>query len=73
MDAFDVHQLGLYLQDQWTPVSGLTLTGGLRFDVPYLPTTPGQNPALAVRAPGHQYRGHAQRQPPLVAPARLQL
>ena len=26
-----------------------------------------------VRAPGHQYGRHAQRQPPLVAPARLQL
>ena len=47
VDAFDVRQLGLYLQDQWTPASGLTLTGGLRFDVPYLPTTPGQDPALA--------------------------
>jgi outer membrane receptor protein involved in Fe transport len=46
VNAFDVHQLGLYLQDQWTPASGLTLTGGLRFDVPYLPTTPVQNPAL---------------------------
>ena len=46
VDAFEVHQIGLYLQDQWAPVPGLTLTGGLRFDVPYLPTTPGPNPAL---------------------------
>jgi hypothetical protein len=46
VDAFDVHQLGLYLQDQWAPASGLTLTGGLRFDVPFLPTTPVPNPAL---------------------------
>jgi outer membrane receptor protein involved in Fe transport len=45
-DAFSVRQVGLYLQDQWAPVAGLTLTGGLRFDVPYLPTTPGPNPAL---------------------------
>jgi hypothetical protein len=47
-DAFGVRQVGLYVQDQWTPVSGLTLTGGLRFDVPFLPTTPGRDPALAA-------------------------
>jgi hypothetical protein len=46
VDAFGVRQVGVYLQDQWTPIVGLTLTGGLRFDVPYLPTTPGRDPAL---------------------------
>ncbi|MGH7513922.1 MAG: TonB-dependent receptor [Gemmatimonadales bacterium] len=48
VDAFGVRQVGLYVQDQWTPVAGLTLTGGLRFDVPYPPTTPGPNAALAA-------------------------
>ncbi|HEY8258305.1 MAG TPA: TonB-dependent receptor [Gemmatimonadales bacterium] len=46
VDAFGVRQIGLYLQDQWTPVEGLTLTAGLRFDVPFLPTTPAQDTAL---------------------------
>jgi hypothetical protein len=46
-DAFGVRQVGLYVQDQWAPAPGLTVTGGLRFDVPYLPTTPGRDPALA--------------------------
>ena len=55
VDDFEVHQIGLYLQDQWAPAyPGSRCTGGLRFDVPYLPTTPGQNPALH-RTPGHQY------------------
>jgi outer membrane receptor protein involved in Fe transport len=44
--AFGVRQLGLYAQDQWTPVAGLTVTAGLRFDVPFLPTVPARDPAL---------------------------
>jgi hypothetical protein len=43
---FGVRQVGLYLQDQWSPVPPLTLTLGVRFDVPFLPTAPAQNPAL---------------------------
>jgi hypothetical protein len=40
---FRVQQLGLYLQDQWTPGSRLTLTAGLRVDVPFVSPGPGQN------------------------------
>ena len=46
VDAFGVRQIGLYAQDQWTPLAGLTLTAGLRFDVPFLPTTPTLDTAL---------------------------
>jgi outer membrane receptor protein involved in Fe transport len=46
VDAFGVRQMGLYVQDQWTPLAGLTLTAGLRFDVPFLPTTPARDTAL---------------------------
>jgi Carboxypeptidase regulatory-like domain/TonB dependent receptor len=40
---FRVRQVGFYLQDQWTATPRLTLTAGLRFDVPSLPDTPAQN------------------------------
>jgi hypothetical protein len=43
---FRVRQIGLYAQDEWTPTPRLTLTAGLRFDVPFLPTPPAQNPLL---------------------------
>ncbi len=33
---FSVFQAGLYLQDSWTPFKGLTVTPGVRFDVPFL-------------------------------------
>ena len=46
--AFSVKQIGVYLQDQWMPTSRLTLTAGLRLDVPFLPVPPTQNP-LALR------------------------
>jgi len=41
--AFRVNQIGAYVQDQWVPTPRLTLTGGVRFDVPFLPTPPTQN------------------------------
>ena len=41
-----VNQFGFYVQDQWTPTSRLTLTGGLRVDVPFFTTSPVQNPQL---------------------------
>ena len=43
---FQVNQLGFYLQDQWTPGPRLTLTGGVRFDVPFLPDQPAKNAGL---------------------------
>jgi hypothetical protein len=46
---FRVHQFGLYLQDQWTPTPRLTLTGGLRVDVPFLPDRGVTNPAVVAR------------------------
>jgi hypothetical protein len=43
---FRVNQLGFYLQDQWIPNPRLTVTAGLRFDVPFLPTAPPENAEL---------------------------
>jgi hypothetical protein len=43
---YDVHQFGLYAQDQWIPLPGLIISAGLRFDVPLLPRAPEQNVAL---------------------------
>jgi hypothetical protein len=41
--AFRVNQIGGYVQDQWLPTPRLTLTVGLRFDVPFVPQPPAQN------------------------------
>ncbi len=41
--AFRVNQIGAYIQDQWQPTPRLTLTAGLRLDVPFVPTKPTQN------------------------------
>lgn len=38
--AFRAFQLGLYVEDEWQVNSDLRLTGGLRFDVPGLTTSP---------------------------------
>ena len=43
---YGVRQLGLYAQDQWRPLPHLTLTAGLRFDVPFLSNSPAQNTQL---------------------------
>ena len=46
--AFSVKQIGVYLQDQWMPTPRLTVTAGLRVDVPFVPVPPRQHPvALA--------------------------
>src|SRR5213078_4456125 len=42
---FDVTQIGFYAEDRLTPVTNLTLTLGLRADVPSLPA-PAHNPSL---------------------------
>lgn len=41
---FDVTQLGLYFGDQWALRSDLSLTYGLRVDIPYFPDSPTRNP-----------------------------
>jgi hypothetical protein len=45
---FPVRQIGFYLQDQWAPTGRLTVTAGMRLDVPFLPTTPPRNPDLLI-------------------------
>jgi hypothetical protein len=42
---FDVTQVGFYAQDRFAPVPNLTVTAGLRMDVPSLPA-PAFNPTL---------------------------
>jgi len=42
---FDVQQLGFYAGDQWTAGANLTLTYGLRVDIPQFPDEPSFNPA----------------------------
>ncbi|HET8624402.1 MAG TPA: TonB-dependent receptor [Gemmatimonadales bacterium] len=44
---FGIRQLGLYVQDEWSPTRQLTITAGLRFDVPFFRRNPVSNPTLA--------------------------
>ena len=41
-----INQVGLYAQDQWGATSSLTLTAGLRMDVPFFTSSPIGNPLL---------------------------
>ena len=41
-----VNQLGLYAQDRWAATPSLTLTAGLRVDVPFVTSGPVRNPLL---------------------------
>jgi hypothetical protein len=43
---FRVHQLGAYLQDQWSPSARFELTLGIRLDAPLFPDRPPTNPEL---------------------------
>jgi len=43
---FHVRQLGLYLQDEWAATPRLTLTAGIRVDLPLFPDRPVRNPEL---------------------------
>lgn len=43
---FRVRQIGVYAQDRWAPIRGLTLNAGLRLDVPFLPDRIATNAAL---------------------------
>jgi hypothetical protein len=47
--SFDVSQLGFYLQDEWSLRDNLTLTPGVRIDVPFL-SHANTNPALVNNA-----------------------
>jgi hypothetical protein len=46
---FNVAQLGFYLQDEWSVLRNLTVTPGIRFDVPFL-SSAATNPTLANNA-----------------------
>jgi hypothetical protein len=50
---FRVRQFGFYAGDQWRPTSALTLTYGLRADIPTFPDKPTANPA-ALAAFGYK-------------------
>lgn len=43
---FNAMQLGLYVQDEWAVSRELTLTGGIRFDLPFITTEPGAHPTF---------------------------
>lgn len=43
--AFNAAQLGLYIQDEWRVNNLFSLTYGLRADMPFINTTPPDNPA----------------------------
>ena len=43
---FRVSQLGAYLQDEFTVLENLKVTGGVRVDLPILPSTPYDNPTF---------------------------
>jgi outer membrane receptor protein involved in Fe transport len=45
---FNVRQLGAYIQDSWRPSDRLTLTGGVRYDVPIFANKPFENPLPAL-------------------------
>ena len=46
---FTVGQLGFYAQDEWTPIKNLTITPGIRVDIPIL-SGANTNPVLASNA-----------------------
>ncbi|SMO33585.1 TonB-dependent receptor [Fodinibius sediminis] len=50
---FNGIQLGFYGQDKWTFTNNLTLTFGIRFDVPILPDEPTSNPQVESSFPGY--------------------
>ncbi len=43
---FPAHQVALYAQDRWSPTRALTVTLGLRIDVPFLPDAGATNDSL---------------------------
>ncbi len=45
--AFRIDQISAYLQDQWPATPRLTVTAGLRLDVPFVATAPTRHVAIA--------------------------
>ncbi len=50
---FSVLQFGLYAQDRYTVNDRLTITLGLRVDVPFMPDEPSFNPEIPEAFPGY--------------------
>lgn len=50
---FTGYQLGFYAQDQWSASPALTITAGLRLDVPLFPEEPIDNPLARQAFPGY--------------------
>ncbi len=50
---FSVGQLGFYLQDEWSVLPNLKITGGIRVDIPMLPDTPARNDSLTKYFPNY--------------------
>lgn len=45
-EYFDLREPSFFVEDEWSPVGGLTLRGGIRADATWLPRRPEANPAL---------------------------
>ncbi|MEN9282179.1 MAG: hypothetical protein RL594_1114 [Bacteroidota bacterium] len=50
--AWNMLQVGGYIQDEWQVADNLRLSGGLRVDMPIFLTTPYENPTFASVFPG---------------------
>jgi hypothetical protein len=46
---FHANQIGFYLQDQWIPSNRLTISAGVRLDVPLIPDNPPRNDSLLAQ------------------------
>ena len=52
--SFSAAQLSAYVQDEYSPISNLKLTLGLRVDLPVFPDTPGANDSISKYFPGYR-------------------
>ncbi|MEY3387095.1 MAG: hypothetical protein RIR53_1906 [Bacteroidota bacterium] len=50
--AWNMIQIGGYIQDEWQATEHLRLSGGVRIDMPIFLSTPYENPAFAQAFPG---------------------